>query len=233
MSGFWLPLAASILLAGCTVDLGPTGPPQTESRSIDLDKTEMARAELKMGAGELRVRGGSTKLMEADFRFTRPLLRPDVRYDASGFRGHLTIEEPSHSSGRNHGDYSWDVRFNDDKPLDLLVHFGAGEARMDEGSLTMRSLDVNMGVGELRLDLRGTPKHDYDVSIRGGVGEATVYLPSSAGIFADAKGGIGGIQVRGLQQRDGHYVNDAYGHAAATIRLDIRGGVGAINLFAE
>ena len=233
MSHLCLPLAALLILAGCTIDMGPAGPPQTESKSIDLDKTEMVRAELNMGAGELRVKGGSTKLMEGDFRFTRPMLRPEVRYDASGFRGHLTIEEPSRGSGRNHGDYSWDVRFNDEKPLDLFVHFGAGEARMDLGSLYLRSLEVNMGVGELRLDLRGTPRHDYNVSIRGGVGEATVHLPASAGIFADAKGGIGGIQVRGLQQRSGHYENDAYGHANATIRLDIRGGVGAINLFAE
>jgi hypothetical protein len=90
-----------------------------------------------------------------------------------------------------------------------------------------------MGVGELRLDLRGTPKRDYDVNIRGGVGEATVYLPLSAGIIADASGGIGGIQVRGLHKSEGHYVNDAYGHANATIRVDVRGGVGAINLFAE
>ena len=125
------------------------------------------------------------------------------------------------------------MSLNDDKPLDLSVHFGAGEARLDLGSLTLRSLEINMGVGELRLDLRGNPKHDYDVNIRGGVGEATVYLPQSAGIIAYAKGGIGGIKVRGLQEREGHYVNDSYGRAKATIRLDIRGGVGAINLISN
>ena len=228
-----VPLAALLALSGCVVDLGPAGPPQTESKSVDLDKTEMVRAELRMGAGELRVRGGSPKLLEGTFRFSRPVLRPDVRYDASGFRGHLTVEEPSHTSGRNRGDYSWDLRLNDEKPLDLSVHFGAGEARLDLGSLNLRSLDINMGVGELRLDLRGNPQHDFDVNIRGGVGEATVYLPESAGLIAYAKGGIGGIKVRGLQEREGHYVNEAYGHAKASIRLDIRGGVGAINLIAN
>lgn len=87
-----------------------------------------------------------------------------------------------------------------------------------------------MGVGELRVDLRGTPKNSYDVSIHGGVGEVTVYLPEGVGVVADAKGGIGGISARGLQKRDGQYVNDAYGHAKTTVRLDIRGGVGSINL---
>lgn len=224
---------AFLMLTGCTMDLSPPGPTRTETSHIELDKSEMVRVELKMGAGELHVRGGSTELMEGEFRFSRPALRPAVRYDSSGFRGHLTVEEPSHGDTRNRGDYAWDFRFNDDKPIDMSVHFGAGEARLDLGTLTLRSLDVHMGVGQLRLDLRGTPKRDYDVDVRGGVGEATVYLPATAGIVAEAHGGLGGIRVRGLRQSDGRYVNDAYGHSKSTIRVDIRGGIGAINLIAE
>jgi hypothetical protein len=50
---------------------------------------------------------------------------------------------------------------------------------------------------------------------------------------ADAQGGIGGITARGLVKRDGEYVNDAYGHSKTTVRLDIRGGIGAINLISD
>ena len=161
-------------LTGC-IEIEPSGPPHTESRSIELDKSEMVHVELKMGAGELNVRGGSPKLMEAEFRYNRLGLKPDVRYDASGFRGHLVVEEPSHMH-HSGSDYRWDLRLNDEKPIDLEVHFGAGEGRLDVGSLTLRSLEVHMGVGELRVDLRGTPKKDYNVSVHGGVGEATIYL---------------------------------------------------------
>ncbi|HEV2687841.1 MAG TPA: toast rack family protein [Bryobacteraceae bacterium] len=219
-----------LTLAACAIDLEPVGPTRTETRSIDLDKSELARVLLKMGAGEMHVRGGSPKLMEAEFTFNRPNLKPDVHYDASGFRSNLVIEEPSNVHHGGNSKYRWDVRLNDDKPVDLEVHFGAGEGRLDLGSLTLRSLEVHMGVGELRVDLRGTPKNSYDVSIHGGVGEVTVYLPEGVGVVADAKGGIGGISARGLQKRDGQYVNDAYGHAKTTVRLDIRGGVGSINL---
>lgn len=223
--------AVSILgLTGCVGDWEPAGPPRTETRSVELDKSEMVRVELKMGAGEMNVRGGSPKLMEAQFRYNRPASKPEVRYDASGFRGDLVVEEPSHSHHGSNSEYRWDIRLNDEKPIDLEVHFGAGEGRLDVGSLTLRSLEVHMGVGELRVDLRGTPKNDYNVSIHGGVGEATVYLPSGVGVIADAKGGIGGINARGLQNRDGRYVNDEYGHAKVTVRLDVRGGIGAINL---
>jgi predicted membrane protein len=94
-------------------------------------------------------------------------------------------------------------------------------------------VNVEIGVGELKMDLRGAPKNDYAVSIRGGVGEATIYLPEAVGIEADVEGGIGGIHAPGLEKRDGRYVNDAYGRAKNTVRLDIRGGIGAINLLAN
>ena len=54
-----------------------------------------------------------------------------------------------------------------------------------------------MGVGELKMDLRGTPKHDYNVDIRGGVGEATVHLPRDIGVYATGSGGIGEIHLKG------------------------------------
>ena len=60
-----------------------------------------------------------------------------------------------------------------------------------------------------------------------------LYLPKSAGISATASGGIGDIEVRGLEKRDGRWINPGKEHAAATIRVDVRGGVGQIRLVAE
>jgi len=223
-----------LLLSGCGPDFGPPGPERTETRSVELDNSEEVRAELRMGAGELRVRGGAAKLMEARFVYNRLRMRPEVTYHnaSAGFRGHLLVAEPSGVRGGSRR-YQWDLAFNDEKPLDLEVKCGAGESHLDLGDLSLRRVDVQMGVGELHLDLRGMPKHDYSVFIRGGVGEASVYLPSGVGIDAEAKGGIGGIQTTGLEKRDGRYVNAALGHAKTTVRLDIRGGIGSIRLIAE
>jgi predicted membrane protein len=90
-----------------------------------------------------------------------------------------------------------------------------------------------MGVGELNMDLRGRPKNDYSVRIRGGVGEATVRLPSDVGVSAEAHGGIGDISARGMRQEGSRYYNEAYGRAKPTIRLDIQGGVGSIKLISD
>ena len=46
---------------------------------------------------------------------------------------------------------------------------------------TDRGVEVDMGVGQLDMDLRGVPKHSYDVRIHGGIGEATVRVSADAG----------------------------------------------------
>src|SRR5271170_6215951 len=85
-----------LLLSSCARDWEPAGPERTETRSIELDKSEEVQVDLRMGAGELRVRGGADKLMEGRFTYNRLRLRPEISYDATGSRGHLAVEEPSH-----------------------------------------------------------------------------------------------------------------------------------------
>ena len=192
------------------------------------------RVDLRMGAGDLRVNDGAAKLLRADFAYSVPSWKPVVRYNRSGTHGVLTVEQP----GKNHAalgntKYSWDLQLNKKVPLDLAVHFGAGQARLDLGSLQLRGVEVEMGVGQLDLDLRGVPRHSYNVGIHGGIGEATVHLSSDAGIYAEAHGGIGGIKVRGLQHEDGHWVSPAYDRAENKIRIEIHGGIGQINVIAD
>jgi hypothetical protein len=220
-----------LLLAGCLLE--ETGPTKHETVTIARDKSEMVRVELKMGAGEIRVRGGAQKLLEAGFTYNVDKWKPVVRYDNTGFRGNLTLEQPGKASSTGNTKYEWDLRFADDIPLDFTLHFGAGDARLNLGSMSLRSVMANIGVGRLELDLRGAPKKDYTVEVNGGVGEATIRLPKEAGIIATATGGIGGITARGLRKEGSEYLGEANEHADATIRVNVRGGVGAINLIAE
>ena len=224
---------AALLLTGCAFNVEPTGPEQHETQSVDLDKSEMVRVQIKMGAGELQVDGGADKLMDADFNYNIASWKPVVKYTSSGFRGNLSIEQPSHSHAGGNIDYRWNIRLNDKVPMDVEADLGAGQVRMNLGSLDLRSVRMHMGVGEVRVDLRGKPTRDYTVEIHGGVGQATVYLPRDVGIVANAAGGIGNISVRGLEKRSNHWINPAHENAPVTIHLDIHGGVGEINVIAE
>ena len=66
-----------VLLAACNQD-GQIGREERETKILELDKSELTRVELKIGGGELRVNGGSSKLMEADFDYNTPGWKPQV-----------------------------------------------------------------------------------------------------------------------------------------------------------
>ncbi|MGH9719292.1 MAG: toast rack family protein [Bryobacteraceae bacterium] len=226
-------IAAVLTLSACMPHMTPTGPEQHESRSVELDQSERVRVELRMPAGELNVRGGARKLMDGDFTYDVAAWKPDLRYRSAAGAGDLTIEQRGATSAVGNTKNRWDLRLNDSVPLDVRVEFGAGEARLNLGSLSLRSVDVEMGAGTLHLDLRGAPLKDYSVRIRGGVGEATVHLPKEIGIAATASGGIGDISVTGLRKSGDRHVNDAYERPGVKIRVDVQGGVGSIRLIAE
>src|SRR5262245_8856967 len=155
-SGSLLLLTGMLGLTGCMVEHG--GPPKNEFRVIERDDSEAVRVNLRMGSGQLRVGSGTQKLMRADFSYNIPSWKPEVNYSSAAKRGTLRIEQPNRGNIPVDVKYEWDVRLNRDVGVELDVDFGAGEATLDLGSLDMRSVEVNMGVGELKMDLRGRPQ---------------------------------------------------------------------------
>ena len=87
-----------------------------------------------------------------------------------------------------------------------------------------------MGAGRTTIDLTGAYDQDLVASIQGGVGRATVLLPSEVGVRVEARGGLGQISAEGPPEKGDVYVNDAYGDSEVTLDVDIQGGVGQINL---
>lgn len=227
------PFLVATLFPACTISTLPTGPIQYDSQAIERGAAETAQIHLNMGAGDLKVSSGTQKLMAAYFTYNTPTLKPEVRNSTSGGVASISIDQPSSHAHFGHVKYEWDLRLNDSVPLDLDVHFGAGQANLDIGSLSLRSVTVNMGVGELQLDLRGTPKHDYTVNVHGGVGEAVLRLPGNVGIEAYASGGIGDISVHGLTKDGARWINEAARGDGPKIRVRVEGGVGQIKLNAE
>jgi hypothetical protein len=229
-------MAATTIVAGaCGTRPGGTqqvGKMQSESNSVALENAKSARTQLKMGAGELNVTGGADQLMEADFSYNVADWKPKVNYDVSGEKGELIVKQGSAEGARLSGDArnKWNLRLNDEVPTDLVVQMGAGESDLDLDSLTLTGGDLQMGAGKTTVDLTGDYAQNFDASIQGGVGEATVLLPSEVGVKAKAEGGLGKINAQGLQTVGDSYVNDAYGESDINLSVDVKGGVGEINL---
>jgi hypothetical protein len=237
--GLWLRAAALCAVAGwltaCDIPHEVTGPTEREDRSVEAGNVESATAEIHMSAGELHIAGGAEKLLDGEFAYNVPSWKPVIRYNASGFRGHLVVEQKKTTGSIGNTVNRWNLRLNEKIPIELELHLGAGESRLSLGRMNLRGLQVHIGAGHIDLDLRGGDyRHNFPVAIHGGVGECDVRVPRGTGVSAEVHGGIGGINTTNFSKRPGSiYVNDAYDTAPVKISLQIHGGIGQVRLFSE
>jgi N-terminal domain of toast_rack, DUF2154 len=222
--------ALALCAASCVVVTDNERATEHASQTVDLKGAQSVQVNVEMGAGQLEMHGGAAALMDADFRYNSGL-RPEVKYDVTGTQGTLEVRQPSHR-GIHGNKNTWDLRLNEEVPMNIKVHMGAGEGRLSLGALTLHSVQVEMGAGELKLDLTGHPRNDMDVSIHGGVGSATVRLPKRARLEVEAHGGLGEINVRGMTKQGDRWVNEPSGEAP-TMRVNVTGGIGQINVTCE
>ena len=250
-----LALAAVLLLAtSCNINTLEIGPLQTESETVEVGAAEEVSVEIAMGAGRLEISGGADDLMDARFTYNVEEWKPEVSYDVSDGFGRLTVDQPDTRDlplDMGEIEYEWDLRFNEDVPIDMEVTLGAGEGQLELDSLalnslsfeggagdievdlsgsTLRDLDLRMGAGDVSVDLSGNWQQDLSANMQGGVGRATVFLPASAGVRVEIQGGLGQVNAAGFNQNGNVYTNDAYGESEVTLEIDIDGGVGEINL---
>lgn len=221
-------VAAAALLSGCGFESAPAGETRTETVSYDLDDAKVARVNIRMGGGQLHVTSGTGKLMEGKFAYNIPDWKPTIDYKAGS--GEVTLAQPNYSASFGDNVNNWDITLNADVAMELTANLAAGEANLELGRMNLSRVELNIGAGEMIVDLRGEPKHGYSVQVRGGVGETVVYLPRDAAISATATKGIGDISTEGLENRDGVWVNPERIGAPVTVRVDVKGGVGEIRL---
>ncbi len=206
---------------------------RTERKAVDLGGATSAEVRIKMGAGELQLEGGAPGLMDASFTTNVRRWEPRIEYDVFGGKGRLSVAQRRGGGvflGRSKNE--WDIRLGGAVPIDLEVGLGAGESKLDLRGLDLRSLEINMGVGEMKLDLSGVLKQSLRATIDGGVGHGTIVLPRDVGVKVEVDGGLGSIDAHGLTKVGrGHvYTNDAYGRSQITLELKIDAGIGSIDL---
>ncbi|HEV3037716.1 MAG TPA: toast rack family protein [Candidatus Angelobacter sp.] len=202
--------------------------------SIELPGAESAKIQVDMPAGHLDLSGGAAKAVEATFDYYQHEGKPTISHEVHGSQGDVSItQEGSHTHFLRSGGNDWTLHLNKDLPTDLRVNVGAGQGEFQLGGLALTGLELHMGAGQVNVDLRGDWKKDLDATIQGGVGQATIHLPSNVGVRVHATSGIGAVTTSGLEKRDDYYVNSAYGKSPVTLHLTIDKGVGAIELIAD
>ena len=225
-------MAAAMFLGACGPQRVEVGELRTQTRSVDAEDAESVRANLRIALGELNVSGGADELMEADFAYNVSAWEPRVNYELGGDTGELNVEQQALGEGIPNRDVrnEWDLRLNDDIPMDLAVQMGAGVGNLDLDSLILTGLNLDMGAGATMVDLTGDWERDLSAVVRGGAGEVTLLLPSQTGVMVNAGTRLGRVNAEGLRKEGEAFVNGAYGDSDTTLEVDVSGGVGQINL---
>jgi len=204
-----------------------------EIQTVDRKDAKAARVVVHMPAGELIISGGAEHLLEADFSQGPSWESPTVDYSVEDGSGNLTINQQSSNHFMSNSDNRWKLNLNNNLPIDLEIDMGAGKGELNLSKLDLTRLQLNIGAGQVNVDLTGERGKDLEANIHGGVGEAIVRLPKDVGVIANVHGGLGSVDVHGLREEDGRYVNSAYGKAPNTLHLTVEGGIGHIRLDQE
>ena len=229
-------VAAVVLAVACgaapqRVEVGEL---RTERRSVEVENAESVKVNLRLAVGELDVGGAAEdpRLMEADFAYNVAAWEPGVDYEVVGDSGELSVQQRGLDEGIPTRDVrnEWDLRLNDRVPVDLTVQMGGGVGNLDLDNLALVGLNLDVGAGSTRVDLSGDWGRDLSAVVRGGAGQVTVLLPSRMGARVEAGTRLGRVDAEGLRKEGGTYVNDAYGDSDATLKVEVTGGVGQINL---
>ncbi|MDF9795692.1 hypothetical protein OKW21_000955 [Catalinimonas alkaloidigena] len=228
------------------------------SQTIKLDEVETVKTDISMKAGRLTVKGGAENLVDTDITYSHEDWQPEIEYTSTGNTGRLRIEQPDiNNFNFNIGDddaNNWIIQLNDALRQDLNLSIGAGETEIDLRGLKLNSvsldagvgehslnlantslpdLTVNAGVGEVSIDLSGQWYNDLDAEVNGGIGELNLLLPREIGIRIEVNGALGSVNAPELNKDGRVFTNDLYGESKYVISLDVKAGIGSVNISLE
>jgi hypothetical protein len=196
-SGWWalLSIALSIAVLAGGVWLyqnAERGSAAAEGRAIrqSLGEAQAATIRLDPGLGELRLHAltegdhliaGNAEDGGAELEESFSMDNGRARYDLD-LRGSLAFIPPFNEFP------TWDLGLSRAVPLDLGLHLGFGDAEVDLSRLQIEALDVEMGLGLLRLTLPA--EATFEGRVDGGIGELVILVPEGLPLRIDLDAGI-------------------------------------------
>lgn len=225
-----------------------------EKKSVNKGKATFVNVEIAFWGGNIDVSGGARDLVDAQFEYSDIEWKPEVEYRLKNKIGNLKVSMPDVGDDISINDEDvneWDIRLNNNIPMDLSIKLGGGEGYYDLSNLKMNSLEIKLGGGKLDIDLKnsslprldfkavageatidlsGKWNNDLDADFVCGFGELTLKLPENIGVKVKATGIMGNVEAPGFSKDGSNYTNDAYRKTKVTLYIDIFGGVGNVNL---
>jgi predicted membrane protein len=204
-----------------------------EIRIIKANGAKKVEVKLNIGAGKLKLSGGSSELLLAGFIYSDSIWKPKIEYSVKNNQGYLNVNQPKSKDVNfsNNDKYVWNLKFNNQIPLDFRIDLGAGLSEISLSDLNIYNFEMNMGVGKNEIDLRGNWEKSTTIHLSGGIGLSKIYIPQDVGVKIIAEKGIGAIDYKGLVQKDKNlFVNKISETSNIILTIYLKTGIGKIEI---
>ena len=207
--------------------------------AFPLDGATSANISVTMGAGELTLLGGADKndLMEATVFSKASEMQPDLTQVMNNSHKTVTMTETGHKKkdwfalhSPDSWANSWEIRLTDQVPVAADVRIGAGDCRLNLGTLNLTSLNVHAGAGDTEIDFSRYHGGRFDAAIMHGVGDLTLHVPESGNTRITVEQGVGDIAGNGFKMNNGAYITAGFNPALPVNEIAIKQGVGSVRL---
>ncbi|WP_153722822.1 toast rack family protein [Sporosarcina cascadiensis] len=200
--------------------------------SIEKDVAKSLDVDIRFGAGNLLIEGGSQEWVNGTVDTNVKKWYPSVTYKNKKTIGYLEIQQKMKGISalrKNRND--WHLQLTNEVPVNLDVEMGVSDSELNLSGIRLSRLSVDAGVSDTTIKLGGGWKESFDGEIDLGVSDAEIHLPKETGVKVTVSKGIGSIGAKDfISKGKGVYVNEAYGHSAVQINLKIDLGVGDVKL---
>jgi hypothetical protein len=125
--------------------------------------------------------------------------------------------------------WKWDVNFTPSVPINLKVNMGVGEIELNLTRLRVNPLDVNLGVGKITVVL---PPKAMNGKIECAIGETVIIVPRGAEVQIKVDSGIAAVNIpSGFTHSGDVYTSRGYNDSGATrIELEVNQAIGSLKV---
>jgi hypothetical protein len=185
-----LSLPALLLAAG--IAEGQSWKTMESARQLLDDGPTEVRIEY--GAGELRVEPAPQRMLyHMELRYDEDRFTPITSFDAQARTLRLGLDGREHrATSTTHGSRAV-IGLTREAPLDLALEFGAGEASLDLGGMSIRSLEISTGASETEIRFDAPNRISAErVEFKAGAAELEVFgLGNARARQIRFQGGVG------------------------------------------
>jgi hypothetical protein len=190
----------------------------------EADRSNPLEVQVEYAVGKLTLAPGPSSLLyQMELRYDQSQYVPVTEYDREAGKLRLGVQSRDRNGKRNINvsDEAWaSVALAPDVPLGLQLRFGAGEADLNLGGLSLRTVDISTGASETTIAFKEPNRIPAEhVQIRAGAAELRVSgLGNARAETIDFAGGVG------------ETVLDFSGEWSRNANVSLKMGIGSLTL---